>query len=597
MYKITALRWIDANINNCSPDTYCFYTEAELSDAYTLKIGNFMIEKSNNNNEPSYIYLILNREFLSNSEDLEVDINKINYDKLSVLYKHDEYFKYYEGFYLEEREDGSFQKYNDINEVLEFIKFFEDTKENQISYIAGDYKIEVCDWKYIEENLFEKEKQNNSIEQMERPSVCLETYYWDNCQTTGQMKTKYIKIMESFEKVHELIRTGVFFTLKQDGKESLGVGRLVYLSNREAFDMSINLEDIKILFTPKDEFVFDFRGRYYLNGEACSCDLANSLCKTTFSDNDGRIYLFNNNGRDFSDKDVSAQLILKTWFIPKINCLNMNENKTKISTNYAPSIDLDNSKYYKDMNGNFVMSSAEIVYGENNNKKEKNMFNNLMKNFKFGKMDTNTIKYSFNGIAFQTEDGDYVVYNPDMTFTNVSEMVVDIPIYVMPVSKSNIKTGDIIIHNGEFVIVQAIENKEIRVARPRTREVIGIIPEKSIFGFDFYTKVIDFIKNFNNGASSSNPFGNLPLLMMTDNKDNNNDMLMFMMMNGGRMDINNPMFMYMMMSKSDDKSNLLPLMMLMNQNKNEESTAEYKINNSKSNIVLNPEDLNWHLVD
>lgn len=125
-YKITALRWIDTNTNtnNCLSDTYYFYTEAELSDAYTLKIGNFMIEKSNNSNEPSYIYLILNREFLSNSEDLEVDINKINYDKLSVLYKHDEYFKYYEGFYLEEREDGSFQKYNDINEVLESIKFF-----------------------------------------------------------------------------------------------------------------------------------------------------------------------------------------------------------------------------------------------------------------------------------------------------------------------------------------------------------------------------------------------------------------------------------------------------------------------------------------
>lgn len=225
------------------------------------------------------------------------------------------------------------------------------------------------------------------------------------------------------------------------------------------------------------------------------------------------------------------------------------------------------------------------------------MFNNLMKNFKFGKMDTNAIKYSFNGIAFQTEDNDYVVYNPDMTFTNVSEMVMDIPIYVMPVPKSDVKIGDIIIHNSEFVIVQSIESKEIRVAQPRTKEIVGIIPEKSVFGFDFYTKVIDFTKNFSNSATSSNPFGNLPMLMMMDNQDNNNDMLMFMMMNGGKMDFNNPMFMYMMMSKSEDKSNLLPLMMLMNQNKSGESTTGYKINNSESHIVLNTEGLNWYSVN
>lgn len=138
---------------------------------------------------------------------------------------------------------------------------------------------------------------------------------------------------------------------------------------------------------------------------------------------------------------------------------------------------------------------------------------------------------------------------------------------------------------------------EVFVARPRTKEIVGIIPEKSIFGFDFYSKVIDFTKNFNSGASSSNPFGNLPMLMMMDNKGNNNDILMLMMMNGGAMDFSNPMFMYMMLSKSDDKSNLLPLMILMGQNKNEESTAGYKIDNSKSNIVLNSEDLNWYPVD
>ena len=46
-----------------------------------------------------------------------------------------------------------------------------------------------------------------------------------------------------------------------------------------------------------------------------------------------------------------------------------------------------------------------------------NMFGNVMKNMKFGKIDTVDIKYSFKGIAFRTADNDYVCYNPDFTFT------------------------------------------------------------------------------------------------------------------------------------------------------------------------------------
>lgn len=441
-----------------TPSTAYFYTEVEISGKDILKIGNFIAEyryKSDHyfGANPWNIYLILNREFLPDSKDMEAIIGTIDYNKLYVLYEHDEYFLYHEDFYLKEREIGGFQKYNNINEVLKAIKFFKDTKGNQFSYIAGEHKIGECVWKYIEGNYFEKEKQNSSLEQ------------------APEEKEKPVKIV------------------LPDGKEILA----------------------SVESTPPCLVVHN--------------------CATSYPE--------------------------------------------------------------------LVQATEKVSWNEYNKKKSggKGMFNNLMKNFKFGKMDTNAIKYSFNGIAFQTEDNDYVVYNPDMTFTNVSEMVMDIPIYVMPVSKSDIKAGDIIIHNSEFVIVQSIESKEIRVARPRTREVIGIIPEKSIFGFDFYTKVIDFTKNFNGGATPSNPFGNLPMLMMMDNKDDNNDMLMLMMMNGDTIDFNNPMFMSMMMSKSDDKSNLLPLMMLMNQNKNGESMTGYKINNSESNIVLNAEGLNWYPAD
>lgn len=426
--KIKALCWSDIKWE--TPSVTYFYTEVENLDKDILKIGNFVIRKSYYTKGLSYIYLILNREFLSSRTNMKTEIEYVFYDELSVLLEHNKSVQYYENYYLIDHVFEKHTRYNNIDEVLDAIKFFKDTEGNQFSYVAGDYKIEACNWRYIEANYFKEEKQNNSLEQA----------------------PPYLTI--------------------------------------------------------------------------------HNCCATSYTD--------------------------------------------------------------------LVKAMEKINYEENDNKKKnggKSMFNNLMKNFKFGKMDTNAIKYSFNGIAFQTEDNDYVVYNPDMTFTNVSEMVIDIPIYVMPVPKSDVKIGDIIIHNSEFVIVQSIESKEIRVARPRTKEIVGIIPEKSVFGFDFYTKVIDFTKNFSNSATSSNPFGNLPMLMMMDNNDNNNDMLMLMMMNGGKMDFNNPMFIYMMMSKSEDKSNLLPLMMLMNQNKSEESMTGYKINNSESNITLNTEGLNWYPVN
>lgn len=449
--EIKALCWSDRECK--TPSVTYFYTEVENLDKDILKIGNFVIRKSYYANGLSYIYLILNREFLSSRMNMKTEIEYVFYDKLSILLEHNKFVQYYENYYLIDRGFGKHTRYNNINEVLDDIKFFKNAEGNQISYIAGDYKIEACNWKYIEANYFKEEKQNNSLEQ-------------------APEKEKPVKM------------------ILPDG------------------------ENIAIPINSRSS---------YLTIHDC--------CATSYAD--------------------------------------------------------------------LVQATEKVSWNEYNKKKDggKSMFNNLMKNFKFGKMDTNAIKYSFNGIAFQTEDNDYVVYNPDMTFTNVSEMVMDIPIYVMPVPKSDVKIGDIIIHNSEFVIVQSIESKEIRVARPRTKEIVGIIPEKSVFGFDFYTKVIDFTKNFSNSATSSNPFGNLPMLMMMDNQDNNNDMLMFMMMNGGKMDFNNPMFMYMMMSKSEDKSNLLPLMMLMNQNKSGESTTGYKINNSESHIVLNTEGLNWYSVN
>ena len=198
-----------------------------------------------------------------------------------------------------------------------------------------------------------------------------------------------------------------------------------------------------------------------------------------------------------------------------------------------------------------------------------NMFGNIFKNMKFGKLETNDIKYSMKGIAFKTTDGDYVCYNPDFTFTNVANMVMDIPIFAMPVSKDQIKVGDVIKHNDAWVIVNDVTPSEIKVAKPWTKEIVSVIPETSIFGFSFYTKVMNPFENFGTTATADNPFGNiLPLMLMSggDTKNSNDILMVMLALGGGKIDFSNPMMMYMLIGDKDNINDMLMMMMLSGNN-------------------------------
>ena len=198
-----------------------------------------------------------------------------------------------------------------------------------------------------------------------------------------------------------------------------------------------------------------------------------------------------------------------------------------------------------------------------------NMFGNIFKNMQFGKLETNDIKYSIKGIAFKTTDGDYVCYNPDFTFTNVANMVMDIPIFAIPVSKDQIKVGDVIKHNDAWVIVNDVTPSEIKVAKPWTKEIVSVIPETSIFGFSFYTKVMNPFENFGTTATADNPFGNiLPFMLMSggDTKNSNDILMMMIALGGGKIDFSNPMMMYMLIGDKGNANDMLMMMMLSGNN-------------------------------
>ena len=188
------------------------------------------------------------------------------------------------------------------------------------------------------------------------------------------------------------------------------------------------------------------------------------------------------------------------------------------------------------------------------NMEDKNMnMRKLMGDFMFGKFDNTTVKYSFNGIAFQSADGTYNVYNEDGTLTNVSDMVIDIPVFAIPVAKADLKVGDVILHPADRTPLVVKENAQTAIiaVEPKSNEVKTFAPKKSIFGFDFYTKITTPMDMFGGAnADESNPFGNmLPFLMFSDGEFDMNTMLMFTMMNGKG-------------NKGFDTNMMLPLMLM-----------------------------------
>lgn len=132
-------------------------------------------------------------------------------------------------------------------------------------------------------------------------------------------------------------------------------------------------------------------------------------------------------------------------------------------------------------------------------------------------------------------------------------MVIDIPVFAIPVAKADLKVGDVILHPADRTPLVVKENAQTAIiaVEPKSNEVKTFAPKKSIFGFDFYTKITTPMNMFGGAnADESNPFGNmLPFLMFSDGEFDMNTMLMFTMMNGKG-------------NKGFDANMMLPLMLM-----------------------------------
>ena len=194
-------------------------------------------------------------------------------------------------------------------------------------------------------------------------------------------------------------------------------------------------------------------------------------------------------------------------------------------------------------------------------------------NFDFGPCTNDQVRMSMYGLAIKNASGEWVSYN-DGQVVNVDVLNFDGAKYMfkMPVAVKDIAVGDIVIHNRVPMFVESVENG-IHVVDIRAGEKKEILPTTNMFGFNFVTKIVSLFNAFQSSPTPDQPFGNmLPFLMLNgeDGKSMDSDtMLMFMMMqnqNGSANVFANPMTLYFLM-KDKGGNDILPLMLMMNQNK------------------------------
>ena len=247
-------------------------------------------------------------------------------------------------------------------------------------------------------------------------------------------------------------------------------------------------------------------------------------------------------------------------------------NATKITTidrNYYTTADTIITGTYS-INDSVTELSDRVAALETkiNNKKEGK---ENMKGFKFdfGTCEKDNVRVSMYGLAIQNAEGTWVSYDvKNNSIIDVDLLNIDCRKYMfkLPVAIKDIKIGDIIIHNRKPMFVTSVKDG-IKVVDVHAGEAKEIMLTKSMFGFDFATKVVSMFDFGSVNASADSPFGNmLPLLLMSEGEKNINPMMLYMMMQqqGNSASID-PMMMMLMMG--DDNKDMLPLMFMMNQNR------------------------------
>jgi len=237
------------------------------------------------------------------------------------------------------------------------------------------------------------------------------------------------------------------------------------------------------------------------------------------------------------------------------------------STTYNSSISLCDTFIDEEKCRKFIRE--EIEKDKNKNEETNKMNTNDLFHFEFGPVSGNIFRMSPYGLAVRTEKNGWIAFNAksgELMDVEVLNFDISKMIYKMPVALAAVAPGDVLMHGGKPVFVRAINTDgTVSVIDYATAAVINILPVKSPFGFNFFTKVCPLIDMSGMTANPDNPFGNmLPFLMLNGENNDFDPTLLFLAGGMGNMDFSkNPMMLYFLMNRKD-KGDLLPFVLMMN---------------------------------
>ena len=478
-----------------------------------------------------------------------------------------------------------------------------------------------------------------------------------------KIKLIFSEYSELVEKFNNLVKENGFKPLYYKDYRKIA-GKLCKENPEEVVIEFINYESFKIIFYPGNTVIYSgslfdlsfgtFIKDYFrkelkeMNEKNNTCDKNGTygLWGNTFKYNESAVSAasaasstsnaISSNISNYSDySNVLGVDYNNTTTVNSYRCLtqdyysNIEKKITKLEEEKSKiKVDLDDiyskldellkeiTKEYKFDDVNYkidsILSRVSELEEKNNNIEEKTKCNkrkdnekimntNKMFNFDFGFVDSN-IRMSPYGMAIRNADGRYVSYDVK------TGSVIDVEPFnfegnrfmmKMPVAVKDVAVGDIVIHNHKPMFV-VNTNDKVTVIDIYNGEEKNILLTKSMFNFDFVTKVVSFI-NFSD-ASVENPFGNMwPLFMLSDSnsgfglnganpEDSRTTMLMLMaMMSQNAMPANmfqNPMFMMAFLNDGNSNMQDLMMMMAMSSAMNNNNSTDFKI--TAGTVVVPP---------
>ena len=313
---------------------------------------------------------------------------------------------------------------------------------------------------------------------------------------------------------------------------------------------------------PKDkiEFFFDF-----LNSNKAQYEVFRTI--------DGIDHLLTNLTEILKTAEFCNLTLTDTieFTTPPIGYVNKDANlKSSFDTICRQTASLDIATGIATISGNYTTGYCNpytVTIETSNNIKENDTMNtkNIF-NFDFGPAPSTQFRLSPCGLAVATKDNGWVSYDAktgDLVDVNIINFDLTNLIYKMPVALSAIRIGDILMHSGKPVFVKTINaDNTITAIDYATATVSNILPVKSPFGFNFFTKICALFDFSTMSASNDQPFGNMLPFLLMQNGDFDPMMAFFLMNGNNNMNFtNNPMMMYFLMK---DNKDMLPFLFLQN---------------------------------